>query len=52
MKKIIDKEITLRKSVRQGITDHQGFDRCNCKTCISEMLYSSTCHGNQNCINK
>ncbi|XP_022162759.1 KRAB-A domain-containing protein 2-like [Myzus persicae] len=61
MKKIKDREITLREAAGHGIAGHQGFNRCNCKTgcgtkkCAcnaAEMLCSSKCHGNQNCTNK
>jgi len=61
MKKIKDKEITLREATEHGIAGYQGFNRCNCKTgcgtkkCTcnaAEMLCSSKCHGNQNCTNK
>ncbi|KAL4154135.1 hypothetical protein QTP88_001968 [Uroleucon formosanum] len=53
MKKIKDKEITLREAAGHGIAGHQGFNRCNCKTgcgtkkCAcnaAEMLCSSKCH--------
>jgi hypothetical protein len=29
MKKIKDREITLREAVGHGIAGHQGFNRCN-----------------------
>jgi len=32
MKKIKDREITLREAADQGIADHRGINRCNCKT--------------------
>ena len=61
MKKIKDREITLREEAGHKIAGHQGFNRCNCKTgcgtkkcaCNAvEMLCSSKCHSNQNCTNK
>jgi hypothetical protein len=61
MKKIKDREITLREAAGHGIAGHQGFNRCNCKTgcgtkkCASnvvEMLCSSKFLSNQNCTNK
>ncbi|CAI6355373.1 unnamed protein product [Macrosiphum euphorbiae] len=58
MKKIKDREITLREAAGHGIAGHQGFNRCNCKTgcgtkkCTCNLLCSSKCHGNQNCTNK
>jgi len=61
MKKVKDREITLRKAARQGIAGYQIFKRCNCKTgcgtkkCAcnaAEMLCSLKCHSNSNCINK
>jgi len=37
MKKIKDREITLRKAAGQKIAGHQGFNRCNCKTgCVTK----------------
>jgi len=32
MKKINDREITLCEAAGPEIADHQGFNRCNCKT--------------------
>jgi len=62
MKKIKDREITLREAAEQGIAGHQGFKRCNCKTgCGSKictchaavMLCNSKYHSsNNNCTNK
>jgi len=60
MKKVKDREITLREAAGQGLA-RQGFNRCNSKTgcgtkiCAcnaSEMLCSSKCHSNSNCTNK
>lgn len=61
MKKIKNREITLREAAGHGIAGHQGFNWCKCKTgcgtkkCAynaAEMLCSSKCHSNQNCTNQ